>query len=350
MKKVLFIINSLKYKSGTERVACILANLFDSYLGCEVVVANRDTDKDNVAYQLNPNIKVCKIPGNYYDFYRGLNHTIKKKSPDYIIIHNMGKLSLFCSALNVKNSSVISLEHVAFSKRPLFIRFFSKILYKKYNKIICLTENDKKDFQKIHQSVEVINNISTFDCEEYNYSYDIHSKNVIAIGRLTYQKNFLALLEAWKIILDKMDIGDWFLKIYGKGEDWEILDHFIKKYKLKNVLLMGEVDNIISVYRSASFFVMSSRFEGLPMVLIEAQSLSLPIISFNCPHGPQEVIENNINGYLVKDQDINELSEKILKLIKDVEIRKRFSLCAYKHAHLYSKSQIVSKWLNIINE
>lgn len=115
--KVLFVINSLKEKSGIERVACLLANSFDFDLdlGFEIKIANRDTEKKDTSYNLNASIDVVNVGGGYYKFFKGINVLVKDFKPDYIFIHNMGRLSLLCSLLSkVDVKKIISLEHVAF--------------------------------------------------------------------------------------------------------------------------------------------------------------------------------------------------------------------------------------------
>ncbi|MEN8369485.1 glycosyltransferase family 4 protein [Acinetobacter bereziniae] len=346
--KILFVINSLKYKSGIERVACLLANLFFKDLNYHVVIANRDTEKVDVAYDLEEEVEVLKISGSYFKFYKDLNKKIIELQPDLIIIHNMGRLSLLCSILNIsKHSKLISLEHVAFDVRPKWVKILSKILYKRINQVITLTKQDMFSYQSFHNNIKKINNISPFDAKTLSLDYMKDSKTIISIGRLTFQKNFESLLNAWEIV-SKIKF-DWNLKIYGIGEDEEYLRNFIYEKNLKNVYLMGQTKDVQHVYQSAAFYVMSSRFEGLPMVLIEAQSFSLPIISYNCPHGPAEIIENNKTGFLVENQNSIKLAEAMQKLMDSDSLRVTFSNNARNHAIAYSREEIIKEWLKVTN-
>lgn len=348
MRKILFIINSLKEKSGIERVACLLANFFDSDFNLIIKIVNRDTLKENVSYILNPNIDVVKINGGYHDFFSGLNGLIEDFKPDYIFIHNMGRLSLLCSTLNKgKNTKVISLEHVAFQVRPKWVKFLTKLLYKRIDQVVTLTQHDMKPYQDFHNNVVKINNISPFDSDALDIDYPIESRTIVSIGRLTYQKNFESLLEAWKIVSEQAP--DWNLMIYGLGENQKKLENIIIENKIDNVYLKGQTSDVQSVYKSAAFYVMSSRFEGLPMVLIEAQSHGLPIISYNCPHGPAEVIINGENGYLVENQNPNLLAEAMLKLMASDPLRLKFSQNAKQDAKRYSKVEILKEWLKVLN-
>lgn len=346
--KILFVINSLKEKSGIERVACLLANFFDSDFNFEIKIVNRDTERENVAYNINPNVEIVSITGNYYIFFSGINKLIEVFQPDYVFIHNMGRLSLLCSMLNkIENSKIISLEHVAFQVRPKWVKFLTKVLYKKIDKIVTLTKHDMKNYQYFHDNVVQINNISPFDSNALDINNSINSKAVVSIGRLTYQKNFESLLEAWKIV--SKHAPDWSLMIYGIGENQKKLENIIIDEKIDNVFLKGQTSDVESVYKSAEFYVMSSRFEGLPMVLIEAQSYALPIISYDCPHGPAEVITNNENGYLVENQNSTLLAEAMLKLISSDSLRLKFSKNAQQNAKRYSKAEILKEWLKVLD-
>ena len=162
--KVLFVINSLKEKSGIERVACLLANSFDLDLGFEIKIANRDTEKKDTSYNLNASIDVVNVGGGYYKFFKGINVLVKDFKPDYIFIHNMGRLSLLCSLLSkVDVKKIISLEHVAFQVRPNWVKFLTKILYKRIetffeeDKDINRNTNIKKAFEYGYTKTEIAN-------------------------------------------------------------------------------------------------------------------------------------------------------------------------------------------------
>lgn len=344
--KITFIINSLLNKSGTERVTCHLANLFVEQLGYDVSIFNRTTDSTNTAYYLNNKVQVINTNGNYLNFVRKIQQHINKDKPNIILIHNMGRLSLICSLLKKQTAKFISLEHVAFNTRPVWIKLLSKIFYKKIDKVITLTHKDELNYKIWFPNVTTIYNISPFTISKHLKLN--RNKEIIAIGRLTYQKNFQALLQAWEKIQHKAD--NWSLKIYGTGQDFDKLNHLIEKNKLHNVELMGQIDKVENIYKNAALFVMSSRFEGLPMVLIEAQTFGLPIISFDCPHGPAEIINNNKNGILVKNQDIDELANAMLTLMLNDKQRQLYSYQAIEDARKFQEETILKNWKNLFEE
>lgn len=346
MANVVFIVNSLRYKSGMERVACILANSFVN-TGYNVTIINRDTVKESVAYSLNDRVVVHAFGGSYLKFFINLRNYLYEKKPDFIVVHNMGRLSLLCSFLNIaENSQLVSLEHVAFSSRPKWVQALYKIRSNKFNKIIALTEHDAKAYKVFHKDVVVINNSSPFHLDSIDHSYPKESKKVVAVGRLTYQKNFQSLLTAWNIVSQKN--SEWKLEIYGTGEDYNQLREIITSQSIKNVELLGQVDNVGEVYSKAALYVMSSRFEGLPMVLIEAQTFGLPIVSYDCPFGPSEIVENGVNGFLVDNQNNEKLAEALLILIENLHLREKMAEEAKKHARKYSNGFILKQWQTLV--
>lgn len=345
--KILFIVNNLHTPGGTERVVCNLANLFTEILHYDIIITNRETTKEDVYFSLNENIDVLALGKSYLHFYQNLNKFIKEQQPDIVLVHNMGKLSVFSAFLRIpKGTKLFSLEHVAFQSRPSWLKVLSELVYKKYHTIIALTQNDKAEYSRFHQSVITIPNISTYDVTTFHSEYDIKSKKVMAVGRLTYQKNFLSLLEAWKGIQERY--SDWCLEIYGEGEERLLLEEYIAKNNLITVTLKGNESDLSSSYKKASFLVMSSLYEGLPLVLIEAQSFGLPLISFDCPYGPSEVIKDNYNGYLVENQNIKQLEYKMAEMISKEEQRILFFKHAKEDALRFSSAHILGQWKSLL--
>lgn len=339
--KIFFIISSLKNRSGTERVACTLANKLVENFNYDITIINRDADYSQAAYPLNEKVKIKKISGSYYQFYKEISLYLKTNQPNFTVIHNMGKLSLLCSFLP-KIGKLISMEHVSFVSRPSVIRFISKYCYRRFDQVVTLTEKDQIEFKKINDVVLTIANFSPYSIQPK--TSDIKNNKIIAIGRLTDQKNFIHLIMAWEKI--SKDIPNWELLIYGEGEQNFYLSEYVNKNNLNNIYLKGAVIDIDEVYKSSSFFVMSSKFEGLPMVLVEAQTFGLPIISYDCPNGPNEIIKDNFNGFLVENQNIDQLANKILELANSPQLLAVFSKNSIQNALNYQPDNILKIWNN----
>lgn len=337
--KILFVINSLKSRSGSERVAIELANKLSNMKDYEITLLNRESTKHDVAYPLVEKVNVIRLTGNILKFYKKLKMYTSAHTYDVVIVHNMGKLSLLCTFLP-KLKKLVTLEHVSLISRPRIVQLLSNFFYKRISQVITLTQNDKEQFDKFHSNVIVIPNFSPFPIIPVPQNA---SKQIITIGRLTDQKNHIHLLQAWEKIYQT--IPDWKLNIYGEGEQEVVLQKYISEHSLKNVSLKGVTSNVKEVYEQSSFFVMSSKYEGLPMVLIEAQSFGLPIVSYNCPFGPSDIIRNHENGLLIQDQNINELALAILQVASSPVLLEQFRKESWSNAQKYQPDQILKIWI-----
>ncbi len=336
MKKIIFIVNSLKHRAGVERVVSLLANELSHYYEIEII--NRNTSFNQCAFPLNENVKVKVISGILSTFFFSVKKYLSMTKPDIIIIHNMGRLSLLMSLLP-RRYNLWSFEHVSRESRPKWINWLGKILYKRFDQIITLTHGDKIEYEKLDCNVDVVFNPTPYELVD---NYNVASKSIIAAGRLTYQKGFDLLISAWALIANKYP--DWRLDIYGEGIDKQKLKDQIDKANINNIHLLGSAIDMENVYKNASFFVMSSRYEGFGMVLIEAQTFALPTISFDCPYGPNEIITNNENGYLVENGNIEQLAASIESLILSESERISMSKKAIESAKRFSKKNATTKW------
>ena len=167
-------------------------------------------------------------------------------------------------------------------------------ILKKFDRFICLTEEDKLNWGKLN-NIEVIPN---FIEDIAAQTAPLTAKSMIAVGRLSYQKGYERLVKAWKIVADKHP--DWRLNIFGGGELKDDLESLIKNVDLNNYIKIHEpTAQILREYVNNSALVLSSRYEGLPMVLLEASSVGLPLISFTCQCGPKDIIMSGYNGCLL---------------------------------------------------
>ena len=177
-----------------------------------------------------------------------------------------------------------------------------------------------------------------------------HGKNeVLAVGRLHPQKGFDLLLRAWASVAPKHP--DWTLRIVGEGENREVLNQLIKELKIDNsVLLNGLSTDILADYQNCGLFVLSSRYEGLPLALIEAMSCGCCCISFDCPHGPAELLDNGSTGILISPDSIGDLAREMDRLIAAPDERKRFGKAAWQYAkEHFALEPIMQQWLKILN-
>jgi GalNAc-alpha-(1->4)-GalNAc-alpha-(1->3)-diNAcBac-PP-undecaprenol alpha-1,4-N-acetyl-D-galactosaminyltransferase len=165
-------------------------------------------------------------------------------------------------------------------------------------------------------------------------------KIILAVGRLNVQKGFDLLLETFATL----NSDEWRLVIAGDGVEKENLLHLIKSLKLDNVELIGKQKDIFEWYAKSSIFVLSSKKEGFPNVLLEAMASGCAVVSFDCPHGPSEIIIHEKNGLLVKNQERGELGNSIQVLIDNALLREELSREALKVKEIYPMSKMVEQW------
>lgn len=215
---------------------------------------------------------------------------------------------------------------------------------RRFDKFVVLTNEDRKYWGAI-PNIEVISNAAMPMGDNLS---DGSVKRVIAVGRLDYQKGFDRLIQAWQIVQEHEPFKDWELDIFGQGEWQEMLQQMIDKVGLSHNTHINQPTNAIGKeYANSSLIVMTSNYEGFGMVLVEAMACGVPAIAFDCKCGPKDIIDNGINGLLVKDGDITGLAETMMKLMADKDYRKLLSNNARKVTDIYSEEAVMNKWIKL---
>jgi glycosyltransferase involved in cell wall biosynthesis len=221
------------------------------------------------------------------------------------------------------------------------------------HRIVVLTEDDAQAWRKryrINKRVRAISNpIPRFDFAGMSKSVrQTEPRIVLGVGRLTHQKGFDVLLSAWRLLGEARK--GWALRIVGSGEEASKLRQLAKEFEVTDsVLFVGETRDVEREYLAASLFAMSSRWEGLPMTLLEAQYFGLPSISADCMTGPSEVLSCD-NGLLVPVEDSVALAEGLKTLMADPAQRERFSAAALRNVGRYEARTICQQWETVLSE
>ena len=216
----------------------------------------------------------------------------------------------------------------------------------RFDKFVVLTNEDRGYWGNL-RNIEVIPNAAMLVSNRYS---DVQNKRVIAVGRLDYQKGFDRLLQAWKIICQNDKYVDWHLDIFGQGEWKGMLQQMIDEAEMNNrVCIKRPTTNIGEEYAKSSMLVMSSNYEGFPMVMIEAMACGLPVVSFDYKCGPKDIIRHGENGLLVSNGDIEGLAAAMMKLMDDEAYRKRLSDNAKKIVSTYSEETVMNRWIELFN-
>lgn len=367
--KLFYFRNEMYMPGGIGRVLTDRVNYLIEEYNYDIYIVVMNQENKELYYSLNKKVNFIDLKINYKfktkniffnligKIYKNIIYKnkikklIKNYKPDFLI--SMGELdTFFIPSLKNKNLKIIreyhfNKGHRLHKKEQAFIPKLKNILVtkyeeyilKKYDKIIVLTSEDKKNWDKKY-NIEVICNPLTFFPQNIS---NLKNRRIISVGRLEEQKGYDILINAWNIISKKY--LDWILEIYGDGTDRGKLQNKINKLGLeKSIILKGAVKNIQDKYLESSIYIMSSRYEGMPMVLLEAMSCGLPVISFDCPCGPKDIIKNNEDGFLIPFGNVRLMAEKIEELIIDEEKRKLFGKNARKNIQRFSQDKIMNQW------
>lgn len=357
MKHICFFSGDITNSGGTERVGTIIANELSKNGKYKVSFVSLVEKKKVPFFEINSNIERYKL---YNEPVRGITHIVQichklknvvKDNNIDILIDIDGILDMYSLIVKLFTGvKVISWEHFNYYQHPTVghRKYTRKLAGRFADAIVTLTNEDKGYYEeniKIKCPIEFIHNpVMNLD---KNCEYDLNSKILLSVGRLTYQKGFDMLLDVANIVLKKH--LDWKWIILGEGEDRQMLEDKIKKLSLEGrVILKGNVSNVEDYYKYSSIFVLTSRFEGLPMTLLETKPFKLPIVSFDIKTGPKECIINKENGYLVKEFEIKEMAEKINDLIENKKLRKSFSENALKGIEKFKLEEIIEKWESLL--
>ena len=219
-------------------------------------------------------------------------------------------------------------------------------IVRRFDKFVVLTNEDRGYWGKL-PNICVIPNAAMFVADRYS---DVSNKRVIAVGRLDYQKGFDRLIQAWEIVYKSGKYNDWRLDIFGRGEWKEMLQGMIDERELNGSAFINKpTKNIGKEYAESAMLVMSSNYEGFPMVMIEAMACGLPVVAFDFKCGPKDIISDGENGLIIRNGDIKALAEGMMRLMEDTENRKRMSLNARKIVDTYSEKAVMYKWIGLFN-
>jgi len=233
---------------------------------------------------------------------------------------------------------------------PGFVnRFISKIWIKQFEdetkrlrKFVLLSNGDRKEW-KGYDNIQVIYNPVKWLSNVFS---DGNSKRVVAVGRYTYQKGFDLLFKAWQKVEPKHP--DWRLEIFGQG-DYEGYQKDAESLGLTTVTCHPSVRDIYEEYVKSSIFVLSSRYEGFGLVIVEAMSCGVAPISFACESGPEDIITDGVNGCLAIDGDTDDLADKINFLMENEDKRRMMAKNAIERAKDFSQDTIMKQWIDLFN-
>lgn len=369
--KLAYIVPGIFYPSGMERVLTAKVNYFANHFDYEIHIFVTDGKGIAPYYPLDERIKLHHLDINFdgifkLSFFKRLRSYLKKQrlfkqrlavalnelKPDItvsLLRRDVNFLNdLQDGSLKVGELHFNKLYYRQFTDRrfPVFVQKAISSLWqmqllknlRKLSAFVVLTHEDAGYWQGL-DNISVIPNPLSFYPDQ---AAALDNKQVIAVGRMTYQKGFDLLIEAWKLVVDKYP--DWVLKIYGGGEK--------ESYQLQidglglgqNCVLEEATAAIGEKYAESSIFVLSSRYEGFGMVIVESMAYGVPCVSFTCPCGPRDIISHQHNGLLVENGNIEQLADQICYLITNETERKRMGHNARQDVRKFEIEPIAEQW------
>lgn len=371
--KLVYIFSSFAAKGGTERIFCDKMNWLAEVAGYEIVFVTYEQGNHPFAYPLSNKIRHVDLNTRFFTtgtmpllkrirfkftmprlFKHRLRKLLDEIQPD-VVVSTTYALFLFREILSQPYRHVVE-SHVCYYQLLLQKKFTHiswldrKIarhlleMLKRCEKVVVLTQKDAACW-KGYDNIEVIHNVLTNYPEKITDVAD-RPKRIIAVGRLHAQKGFDLLIQSWQLIAARHP--DWQLVVYGHGGDLQKLQQQLEKAGLtSSMTFAGATDNIYKEYQDSAFYVMSSRYEGWGLVLVEAMSCGLPCVSFDCPYGPSDIIRDGEDGFLVENGNIQQLAEKMELLINNKELREWLGVRARLNAARFTSDNIMPQWTKL---
>ena len=375
MKKIVYVLKSLAVKAGTERVMSDKMNYLADH-GYSVTLITYEQGDHSLAFPLHPSIRHIDLDTRFFllnrcGYHKRLFLMLKMRrqlknrlqtvldeiEPD-ILITTTYSINLIGIILSVKTTACRLIEsHVACYSvlksfeyrdkvllRP-FATWYDKNIMSKMAKadcLIALTQGDAADWSRYISNVVVIPNPVTCISETIApHEESLH--RIICVGRLHEQKGFDMLIDAFALIANQCP--EWIVDIFGDGSCRDALEDKIDRDHLRGRIHINKpTDHIYDEYQNSDFFVLSSRYEGFGLVLVEAMSCGIPCVAFRCKYGPEDIIEDGKNGLLAENGNVKDLAEKMLWMIKHREDRLLMGAQARKDVHKYELNAIMPQW------
>lgn len=361
MKRICFLVYDYSQSGGAERMVTNLANELNTEYKISVVSVFKFFPQESYSHKNSILLsyifeKKGSIFRNLPFITKYLRRYLKKYRIDYLICVDVTTALMGVLSTVASNTKLLVWDHSSAFNKDLYSKLNLRIyswfgLWFSY-KYITLTEQSKQEYLRIHRikedKVKVIPNwIASDVCKSKTYCFE--NKKIITVGRADTVKGFENLIEVAKVVLKANSEWEWhiwgnFDSEYGetileKMKDSEVSDRLIYK---------GISNNIYEIYQNYSFYVLTSYYEGLPMTILEAQMNRLPVIAFDCMTGPGEMVENNVNGYLIDCWDIKEMSSKICFLINNKTIADSFSAKSKINMNKFEKNEVIRCWCELL--
>ena len=389
--KIVFCTPALYSTGGVERVVSYKASYFAEQLGYDVTIIVTEGKGRACYFLLSDNVKVINFELGFEELWKAsflkkvylyltkqrqykrlLKDELMRIRPDITISMLRREINFLMDIpdgskkigeLHVNRANYRNFEaNDSNGLKRLFARYWMKSLLgklRRLDQLVVLTDKSKASWPEL-SNVTVIPDPITIEVKseergvrreeggESNDSRGKCTKRVVTIGRYAYQKGYDLLLQAWaeaSRIRELENCEEWTLDIFGQGDQTDYRELMAELgIDANRCHLNGPVEDVVSAYLDSSIFVLSSRFEGFGMVLVEAMAYGLPVVSFDCPAGPDEIITDGVDGLLVPAGDVHALAEKLMALMSDENLRRRLGQQALLTAQRYDMTTLAGQW------
>lgn len=357
MKKLAFITWDMSDYGGINQVINTLTKMFKKKYDIHVI--SLISKVRDCAYELDVDYYVVEYGDKrarnvICSGTTKLRRYLKKHNIDIILLMGFQVAApVLVMTIGLKKKKIMC-DHEALmsrwnEKKIRYVRYFSGMLS---DKIVVLTKQTRdayvNKFRFNQEKVTFIYNNIDEKIWDYVNDYDDNSKIILSAGRFSVEKGYSLLVEVASKVLKKN--SDWKWYIYGDGEEYSVIAKKISEMKLdKQIILKGKVSNLYELYRQGAMFVLTSYREGLPLVLLEAMANHLPCVSFDIISGPNEIIHDGYDGYLIEPFNVEKMALKINKLIENRELRKLFSSRTKENLGRFDSKTILGKWCQFLD-
>lgn len=366
--KIIINTDQIYLHGGIEKVLTTKANYWANLPNFEVFIVTTEQQNNKPCYPLDYKVNLIDLGINYNrhksyfskenlikasKHYKNQKQLLKKLKPNVILSPNFNFDHFWLPAIK-KDAKLLKELHASRYKENeerKTASFFKKIKFKlhdwvnaRYDNIVVLNDDEKKYIHS-HNAVVIPNPI-----DAQTIQAPLIANKVMAAGRISPVKGFDHLIKAWAIVYEKFP--HWELHIYGQDylNTEEKLNRLISDLGLEKVVyFMGSVENIPEKMMEYSLYAMTSETECFPMVLLEALSVGLPIVSYDCPNGPRNILQDKTDGVLVSNQDINLFADALMELMEDNAKRKSMGKLAKINSLRFTTEEVMKKWQSLIN-
>ena len=372
-KKILFVIEGLSLRGGLERVMADRMNALAGR-GHEIVMVEVYDHGDSPdAFYISPEVRRIRLgirkrglwmkPWQFHEVMRATRRVVDEEKPDAMTAAAL--LGVMVYGMSAYRTRMIYESHGA--RRFMPLKLMVRRMERRVDTVVTLTTADAMEYAIARHKVIIPNysDISSVSSGPSGSSRlsglsgssgtsgtsgnpgnpGASSQTIISLGRLTPEKDFAMLLRAWHIVSKAVPTAN--LAIYGDGPERNMLERLAVRLGISgSVSLNHSVSDVEAVYSRASLLVMSSRFEGFGMVILEAMQRGLAVVSVDAPHGPRDLLGGG--GGILTERSAQALADAIIRLLTDPDLTQRIGHDATKAAERYDKDRIISMWENVM--